>query len=153
MKKHAIKKHAMLALAGLAMMTAATVAAAPAPPLSYVQIRYVGSSNQGWEPITDSQFSTTLDHGGAQLRVLTVEVGYGTVRIAKINGVTLPSTANYQTIAFCGNNFLTPCSPGQTIVGYSRYWNVDGYQSGTFSYQTTSINSPFNTMSDTLNIL
>jgi hypothetical protein len=153
MKKHAIKKQAMLALAGLAMLTAATVAAAPAPPLSYVQIRYVGSSNQGWEPIADSQVSTTLDHGGAQLRVLTVEVGYGTVRIAKINGVTLPSTANYQTIAFCGSNFLTPCTAGQTIVGYSRYWNVDGYQGGTFSYQTTSINSPFNTMSDTLNIL
>ena len=134
-------------------LTIAVVAAATAPPLSYVQIRYVGSSNQGWEPIADSQVSTTLDHGGAQLRVLTVEVGYGTVRIAKINGVTLPSTANYQTIAFCGSNFLTPCTAGQTIVGYSRYWNVDGYQGGTFSYQTTSINSPFNTMSDTLNIL
>lgn len=148
-----MKKKAMLALTSLAMLATATVAAAPAPPLSYVQVRYVGSSNQGWEPIADAQTSTTLDHGGAQLRVLTVEVGYGTVRIAKINGMTLPSTANYQTIAFCGSNFLTPCSPGQTIVGYTRYWNVDGYQGGTFSYQTTSINSPFNTMIDTLNIL
>lgn len=148
-----MKKMAMLALAGLAMMTSATVSAATAPPLSYVQVRYVGSSNQGWEPIADAQASTTLDHGGAQLRVLTVEVGYGTVRIAKINGVTLPSTANYQTIAFCGSNFLTPCSAGQTIVGYTRYWNLDGYQGGTFSYQTTSINSPFNTMIDSLNIL
>lgn len=148
-----MKKKAMLALTSLAMLATATVAAAPAPPLSYVQVRYVGSSNQGWEPIADAQASTTLDHGGAQLRVLTVEVGYGTVRIAKINGVTLPSTANYQTVAFCGSNFLTPCSPGQTIVGYTRYWNVDGYQGGTFSYQTTSINSPFNTMIDTLNIL
>lgn len=148
-----MKKKAMLALTSLAMLATATVAAAPAPPLSYVQVRYVGSSNQGWEPISDAMASTTLDHGGAQLRVLTVEVGYGTIRIAKINGTTLPSTANYQTIAFCGSNFLTPCSPGQTIVGYTRYWNVDGYQGGTFSYQTTSINSPFNTMIDTLNIL
>ncbi len=148
-----MKKKAMLALTSLAMLATATVAAAPAPPLSYVQVRYVGSSNQGWEPIADAQASTTLDHGGAQLRVLTVEVGYGTVRIAKINGTTLPSTANYQTVAFCGSNFLTPCSPGQTIVGYTRYWNIDGYQGGTFSYQTTSINSPFNTMIDTLNIL
>ena len=148
-----MKKMAMLALAGLAMMTSATVSAATAPPLSYVQVRYVGSSNQGCEPSADAQASTTLDHGGAQLRVLTVEVGYGTVRIAKINGVTLPSTANYQTIAFCGSNFLTPCSAGQTIVGYTRYWNLDGYQGGTFSYQTTSITSPFNTMIDSLNIL
>jgi len=143
----------MLALAAVAMMGAATVAAAPAPPLSYLQIRYVGSSNIGWEPIADSQFSTAQDHGGAQLRVLTVEVGYGTNAIAKINGVILPASANYATMVFCGSDFLAPCSAGQTIVGYMRYWNVDGYQRGTFYYQSTSINSPFNTMSDTLTVL
>lgn len=146
-------KKVLIASVGLALMAATSVVAAPAPPLSYVQVRYVGSSNIGWEPISDGMFSTAQNHGGAQLRVLTVEVGYGTSRIAKINGTTLPSSANYQTIAFCGSNFLTPCTAGQTIVGYSRYWNLDGYQGGTFYYQTTSINSPWNTMSDTLNIL
>lgn len=73
-----MKKNAMLALTSLVMLISATVAAATAPPLSYVQVRYVGSSNQGWEPIADAQASTTLDHGGAQLRVPTVEVGYDT---------------------------------------------------------------------------
>lgn len=148
-----MKKNMLLALTAAALMATATVAAAPAPPLSYLQIRYVGSSTQGWEPIPDGAFSTTLDHGGPQMRVLTVEVGYGTSRFARMNGTLLPSSANYQTDAFCSSNFLTPCQPGQTIVGYTRYWNVDGYAGGTFSYQSTSINSPFNTMSDSLNIL
>lgn len=146
-------KKLLVASIGLALMVATSVVAAPAAPLSYVQVRYVGSSNIGWEAISDSMPSTIQNHGGAQLRVLTVEVGYGISRVAKINGTTLPSSANYQTIAFCGSNFLTPCSAGQTIVGYSRYWNLDGYQGGSFYYQTTSINSPWNTMSDTLNIL
>ena len=146
-------KKALLALAAVALMSAATVAAAPAPPLSYVQIRYVGSSDIGWEAIPDNQFSTLQNHGGAQLRVLTVEVGYGTNGIAKINGTTLPASANYSTMPFCGSNFLTPCTAGQTIVGFTRYWNVNGYQGGTFYYQSTSINSPWNTMSDTLTIL
>ena len=73
-----MKKNPMLALTSLVMLAPATVAAAPAPPLPYVQVRYVGSSNQGWEPIADARASTTLDHGGAQLRVPTVELGYDT---------------------------------------------------------------------------
>lgn len=144
----------MLALSALGLLAVSGFAfAQSAPPLSYVQIRHVGSSNQGWENLSDSQFSTTLDHGGAQLRVVTVEVGYGTSRVARINGVNLPSSANYQTLNFCGSNYLVACSPGQTIVGFTRYWNLDGYQGGTFTYQTTSINSPWNTMSDAMNIL
>ena len=146
-------KKLLVASIGLALLATTSVVAAPGAPLSYVQVRYVGSSNIGWEAISDIMPSTLQNHGGAQLRVLTVEVGYGTSRVAKINGITLPSSANYQTIAFCGSNFLTPCSAGQTIVGYSRYWNLDGYQGGLFYYQTTSINSPLNTMSDTLSIL
>lgn len=144
-------KTCLLALSALGLLAFANLAAAQsAPPISYVQVRYVGSTNQGWEPVADGTFTTTLDHGGAQLRVLTVEVGYGGTRIARINGVTLPSSANYQTLAFCGSNFLTPCTAGQTIVGFSRYWNIDGYQSGTFQYQTTSLNSPWNTLSDSM---
>lgn len=144
----------VLALSTLGLLAVSSLAfAQSAPPLSYVQIRHVGSSNQGWENLSDSQVATTLDHGGAQLRVVTVEVGYGTSRVAKVNGVNLPTGANYQTINFCGSNYLVPCSAGQTIVGFTRYWNLDGYQSGTFSYQTTSINSPWNVMSDTMSIL
>ena len=81
-----------------------------------------------------------------------MEVGYGGSRVARFNGAVLPSSANVETLAFCSNNFLTPCTAGQTVVGYTRVWSVDGQQGGTFSYQSTSLNSPFNTLSDSLNI-
>lgn len=146
-------KKALLSLTAAVLALSASVAAAPAPALTYLQIRYVGSSNQGWEPISDSQFSTALDHGGAQLRALTVELGYGSAPVAFMNGAVLPSTKNYSTVPFCtATNFLAPCQPGQVIIGFVRYWNLDGYQNGTFAYRNTSTNSPFNTMSDSLSI-
>ena len=75
------RRHTGLLTLAAAFCLAVPAFAQSAPPLSYVQIRYVGSSNQGWEPIADATSTTGLDHGGAQLRVLTVEVGYGTSRV------------------------------------------------------------------------
>ncbi len=145
---------AILYVGAVALLMSTSVVAAPAPPISYVEIRYVGSSNQGWEPISENQYSTTLDHGGAQLRVLTVEIGYGSTPGAKVDGINLPASANYQSDPFCNySNFLQPCSPGQIVVGWVRYWNLDSYQSGTFGYQNTSKNSPWNTLGDILYIL
>jgi hypothetical protein len=147
-------KRTLIAGAVIALLACSSVVAAPAPPLSYVQIRYVGSSNKGGEWIPDNQLSTTLDHSGAQMLVLTVEVGYGSNPVAQINGATLPSSANYRTDPFCNYaDFLEQCSAGQTIVGWVRYWNLNGYQGGSFWYQNRSINSPFNTLGDRLNIL
>jgi hypothetical protein len=139
----------------VALMASASVASAQstAPALTYVQVRYVDSSDQGQEAIADSATSTTKNHGGAQLRVLTVEMGLGNNRVATINGSVLPATANYSTTPFCSLSFTTPCSVGQTVVGQTRWWKIDGYQSGTFSYRTTSVNSPYNTLTDTLTIL
>lgn len=143
------RRTGMLSTVAIGLLAAANLAAAPAPPLSYVQVRFVGSSTQGWEATGDNLLSTALDHGGSQLRVVTVEVGYGSNPVAQFNGATLPRSANYQTAAFCNySNFLEPCSAGQTIVGYVRYWNLDGQQSGSFWYQNTSINSPWNTLGD-----
>jgi hypothetical protein len=128
----------------------------PAPALSYLQVAFVGSSNVSgfWETIAPSQFSTVQDHGGVQLRVVTDELGYGNARVALFNGAVLPASANYQTQSFCwnGSQYTTACTPGQIIYGFRRYWNLDGRQGGSFYYQNTSTNSPFNTLSDTISI-
>ena len=142
MKKFRLAFYAALFLAS------GSVAAGPAPSLSYVQVRYIGSSTQGWEAISDNQLSTNLDHGGPLLRALTVEVGYGSSPAAFMNGARLPNSANYSTVAFCSSNFLTPCQPGQTVIGFVRYWSLDGYQNGNFYFQNTSTNAPRNTMGD-----
>ena len=147
------RKFAIFSTIAMGLMTISNLAAAPAPPLSYVEVRFVGSSTQGWEATGENQLATAYDHGGALLRVVTVEVGYGSNPVAQFNGATLPRSANYQTDAFCNySNFLEPCRAGQTIVGYVRYWNLDGQQSGSFWYQNTSINSPWNTLGDRMYI-
>jgi hypothetical protein len=138
-------RKALLFMAAASLIASANIAAAPAPPVSYVQVRYVGSSTQGWKPVTDNQLTTSEDHGGPQLRVLTVEVGYSYSPFAQINGAYLPQSANYATVPFCNySNFLEQCSPGQIVVGFVRYWNLDGYQGGSFWYQNNSIGDRMN---------
>lgn len=127
----------------------------PAPSLSYLEVSYVGSANVGgYESIAPSQLTTVYDHGGTWLRVVTDELGYGNNPVARFNGSILPSSANIQTQNICwtGSGYTLSCSAGQTIVGFRKYWKLDGYQGGNFSYQNTSTNSPWNTMSDSISI-
>lgn len=127
---------------------------AAAPPLTNMWVYAVGSSNCGWEN-TAGLSTTTCNHGGAQLRTAVLEIGYGSNPVAWMNGAVLPSSANYQTTPVCvtGGYYSWPCTAGQTVVGFLRYYNLDGYQSGLFKYQNTSTNSPWNTLSVQISIL
>jgi hypothetical protein len=120
--------------------------AAAAPPLTYLEIKGVYSSKYpnggyGEQPIADSAFITTQDHGGAELYVLTQEMGYGQYRVAKMNGTQLVQDSE-QAILGAGN----------IVTGYYRWWKASGYESGSFSYQSSSINYPWTTRSDSLTI-
>ena len=53
--------------------------------------------------------------------------------------------ADHQQTAFHGPT-------GQAVVEYRCYWKLDRNQRGTFSYQNTSMNLPWNTMSDSIYI-
>jgi hypothetical protein len=152
MKKNTLAFFAVTTLlSNLAQST--SLLAGPAPGITYLEIHHVYSTNQGWENISAGQFSTNLIHGGTQLRVVTVELGYGSRRLAKIKSAILPASANYQTDAFCNtSNYLAPCRPGQTVVGFVRYWKLDNYAKGQFYYENTSTNYPFNKKSDFLTI-
>ena len=128
---------------------------APAPGLSRVFIYAVGSSDCGWEYMTTfDQYSTNCDHGGQQLRVAVQEIGYGGNAFAWMNGGVLPKSANYANESICivGNNYVFPCPAGYTIVGWIKYYNLDGYQNGNFRFQNTSINPPQNTLSASISI-
>jgi len=125
---------------------------AAAPPLTALVVSWVYSTRIGWEQIRTGQLATVSDHGGTQLRVTTDELGYGSNPIAKMLGATLPA---YTSQTICRNFsgvLVTPCSAGQTVVGWRRIWKLDGTQSGNFTYQNTSINYPFNRMSTSLTI-
>jgi hypothetical protein len=127
---------------------------APAPALSSIRVYAVGSTSCGWE-YTNGNGSTTCNHGGGELRVAVIEIGYGANPIASMNGGQLPRSARYASTGICitGTQYTWPCTPGQTVVGWLDEYNVDGHESGYFKYQNTSTNAPYNTLYTQINIL
>lgn len=127
---------------------------ASAPPVTSVSVYAVYSTQYGnWEVIPSGQYTTTYDHGGTTLNVAVLEIGYGTAN-ATMQGTFLDHSKNYTTQSVCisGGYYTTSCPAGAAIVGFLRYWDVSGYQSGQFTESDRSYNSPFNTVSTYLNI-
>lgn len=123
---------------------------APAPALTLLEVLGVGSPNAalqgaaelgpGYEGVNQSQLLTDYDHGGAWIDVITAELGYGHVRVAKMAGSVISERLNQPIIS------------GGVIIGWYRFWDASGFSGGRFTYQSTSINFPFNTMSDWISI-
>lgn len=110
---------------------------APAAPLYYLEVYAAISSNYpSYEYFSQGQYSSVQDHGGAQMYIVTAELGYGFSNYAKMIGNNLTM---YQQ---------QPITDNGIIIGYFRWWTANGYQSGQFTYQNTSVNYPYNTMSD-----
>jgi len=116
---------------------------ASAPALYHLQISSAISTNSVTrENFSTNQLSSVQDHGGTQLHITTTELGYGHIRIAKMNGVKLSSVSS-QYIDTNGDNI---------VDGWHYVWNASGHESGTFTYQNTSTNYPGNTMTDSIYI-
>jgi len=111
-----------------------------APPLTQIIIYAVGSSQCGWEYLSIGQWATSCDHGGRQLRVGILEIGYGVEEFAKMNGRTLPKSAKYssQTVCLVNGYYTWPCNRGGMIVGWFNEYSLDGYQGGRFEYENIS---------------
>ena len=134
-----------------AAMLSSTIASAPAQaasgaPLSRMEVFAVWSSNCGWE-YPNRRYTTTCDHGGAQLRVFVLEVVYGFNRKASMMGDDLPRAGIVDTLDVCMFGGQPYDCHGQSIEGFIHEIKLDGYQNGQFVYQNTSVNAPMNTMS------
>lgn len=119
-----------------------TVSRAPAPPVSNLQFTGVMSENSqyNWEDIGTYQSSTTIDHGGAHIYLEVLEIGYG-YDYAWMSGVQLTELAKYNVTNNAG-----------TVVGFVHYYDASGFQNGNATTQARSMNYPYNTCSDALNI-
>lgn len=127
----------------------------PAPALAKVVVYGVASSQYGdWEYPPQGAFATSADHGGSVMRVAVWEQGYAnsSSRIAKMSGTQLPNA--YAETALCGTSTTIPysCGSGQTVTGYMVYYDLDGYQSGSFTYQAVSLVFPNATRYTSINI-
>lgn len=93
----------------------------PAPALSLLRVVFVVSTKvPNGENIESGQQSTVLHHGGSDIQVVTVELGYGSNADVTMNGRELPSSANINTRALCQGprGDVHYCTPGETIVGF-----------------------------------
>lgn len=120
----------------------------PAPGISYFEVYAVGSSNVGWEYPQSWQSITTHDHGGSQLRVAVLQIGYGNNNNATLNAL---SVSDYDEWRLCGSD-LHICNVGETIVGWLYFYAFDGQQGGYFTNSASSTASPFGYWSDSISI-
>ena len=89
-----------------------------------------------------NQLSSVQDHGGAEMYIVTYERGYGQNRVARMNGDLLDMA-----------DWLWDDDNGDNINdGVYIMWDASGYPYGTFTYESTSSNYPWNTMSDSIYI-
>ena len=132
-------------------IASAPAQAAPAAPLTRMEVYAIYSSNCGWES-TRGRYTTTCDHGGAQLRVFVLEVGYGFNRKASMLGDDLPRAGIVDTLDVCMIGDQPYNCHGQSIEAFIHEIKLDGYQGGQFVYQNSSVNAPWNTMSTWIRI-
>lgn len=120
----------------------------PAPALTQFKLLLINSEKAGQETIQNSsssmQVGSLLDHGGTWFQAITAEVGYAKTRYAYFNGVRMTLTSTEPI-------FLDSDS---IVDGYYCLWTYEGneYETGTFTANSTSANSPWNTMSLRFNV-
>lgn len=133
------------------LASAPAVLAASAPPLTSVQVLKVQSAACGIENISDGQEQTKCDHGGSNIKVYVLEMGYGRAPHAAIDGF---SVAGVQAnVCAYGNGNPTECTGTQTrVVGKLYIYDLGDKQEGTFTFSNTSINAPGNTVATQLYI-
>lgn len=112
---------------------------APAPPLTQFSLYLINSEKAGQEEITPGQVGSRLDHGGTWFQAITIEIGYAKTRFAYFKNMNMTLT-DKATIDLDNDSI---------VDGYICLWTYEGpeYETGIFSANSTSANSPWNTMS------
>lgn len=117
--------------------------------IEYFEVEAVLSSNSGnWELLNSSQFSTSFDHGGAELYVAVAQIGYGNPNNATFNG---QQYSHFLSDRLCGFDYH-PCRVGETITAWRYYYDLSGGQNGQFQASANSVAFPFGYWSDSINI-
>lgn len=110
----------------------------PAPALTYVQNYMVKSSRGGEEILEKNQTATKNDHGGGKMEISTIQLGFSNSKFAKMSGSEILGLVRSEVIDVDGDRI----GDGMLYV-----WNANRYEDGIFTYQATSANAPWNTMS------
>ncbi len=115
----------------------------PAPALYYLEVYVAVSSKypegEFFEP---EQLRSVEDHGGEEMYIATIELGYGHLRFARMN-TSLLDPIGFEYIDLDNDSI---------VDGFLYWWDASGYEHGYFDYENTSSNYPFNNMTDSIYI-
>ena len=135
--------------AGFALFISLGASAAPALPLSKVEILKVASNSGAVEDVTDGRERTRQVHRGPSIKVFVLERGYGgqptvTFEGTRVEGIRTP-------VCNQGQGLVT-CEGAGTTVGYVYTFDVTNKEGGWFEFSNTSLLAPHNRFSARLYI-
>ena len=122
-------------------MISAAAHAAPALPLSAVEILKVASVTCAVEDVSDGRKQTRCDHNGPDIKVYVLERGYGgqpnvTLDGQEVDGVRAP-------VCNQGEG-LVACNGAGTTVGHLYTFDLGNKDGGWFEFSNTSLVPPHN---------
>ena len=125
------------------LLASVALNAAPAMPLSAVEILKVVSRTCAVEDVSDAREQTRCNHDGPNIKVYVLERGYGgqpnvTLNGQKIDGVRAP-------VCNRGSG-LDDCQRGGTTTGYLYTFDLGNKNEGWFEFSNTSLVPPHNRM-------
>lgn len=131
-------------LACLGFLISNGLNAAPAVPLSSVEILKVASTNGAVEDVRGGQVQTRGHHRGPNIKVFVLERGYGgqptvTFDGQEVDGVRTP-------VCNQGQGLVT-CDGVGTTVGYVYTFDLGNKDGGFFQFSNTSLVPPHNRLS------
>jgi hypothetical protein len=90
------------------------------------------SKSGGFEFLSKDQSSTANEHGGNQIRVAVLQVGYGNINQAIFDG---QNKSPSETVRLCGSLGVDvhACRVGGTVMGWLNYFDIKGSKDGYFS--------------------
>ena len=126
------------------LSTSAGLNAAPAMPLSRIEILKVVSVSCAVEDVSDGRERTRCDHNGPGIKVYVLERGYGgqpnvTLDGQEVDGVRTP-------VCNQGEGLVT-CQGAGTTVGYVYTFDLGNRNGGWFQFSNASLVPPHNRFS------
>ena len=123
------------------LLASVALNAAPAMPLSAVEILKVVSRTCAIEDVSDAREQTRCNHDGPNIKVYVLERGCGgqpnvTLNGQKIDGVRAP-------VCNRGSG-LDDCQRGGTTTGYLYTFDLGNKNEGWFEFSNTSLVPPHN---------
>ena len=125
----------------LGLFISAGLSAAPAMPLSRIEILKVASVSCAVEDVSDGRERTKCDHNGPGIKVYLLERGYGgqpnvTLDGQEVDGVRTP-------VCNQGEGLVT-CNGAGTTVGYVYTFDLGNSNGGWFQFSNASLVPPHN---------